>query len=255
MPRKLWTKEELILAFALYLRLPFGKMHSRTSEVVELSGLIGRTPSAVAMRLTNFAHIDPYHQGRGIKGLAGGARVCQPIWDEFNTNREDLLFRSELLVAERMGTSIEQQHAKILKDISDLQGLEKSRMVKTRVNQSVFRRIILSNYNNKCAVSGIDIPELLIASHILPWASDKAERLNPANGICLSNLYDKAFDTGLIGIKSDYTIILSNTIKQHTGEEYYSRFFQIEGQNLCLPSRFVPQKEFLQYHMDVIFKG
>ena len=71
----------------------------------------------------------------------------------------------------------------------------------------------MSNYSAKCAISGIDIPELLNASHIIPWSKNTKERLNPANGICLSKLYDAAFDKGLIGIKKDYSIILSKRIK------------------------------------------
>ena len=76
--------------------------------------------------------------------------------------------------------------------------LYKVREVKTRVNQNVFRKIVLANYNGKCALTGIDISELLVACHIIPWSENEQERLNPENGICLSSLYDKAFDKGLI---------------------------------------------------------
>ena len=61
--------------------------------------------------------------------------------------------------------------------------------MKTRVNQNVFRQIVLANYNKKCAITGIDIPDLLVASHIIPWSKNEEERLNPENGICLSALY------------------------------------------------------------------
>jgi putative restriction endonuclease len=63
---KHWTKEELILALNLYLKLPFGKLHSRSPEIINLARLIDRTPGSVAMRLNNFASVDPYHQQRGI---------------------------------------------------------------------------------------------------------------------------------------------------------------------------------------------
>ena len=81
--------------------------------------------------------------------------------------------------------------------------------VKTRVNQSVFRQIVLANYDGKCALTGIDLSELLVASHIIPWADNVQERLNPENGICLSSLYDKAFDKGLISFTNDQHIIFS----------------------------------------------
>ena len=62
MIRRNWTKDELILTFALYLRLPFGKMHHNNPDVIYIAQLINRTPGAVAMRLGNFASLDPYHQ-------------------------------------------------------------------------------------------------------------------------------------------------------------------------------------------------
>lgn len=251
--RRNWTKDELILAFALYLKLPFGKMHRNTSEIIDLAGIIDRTPSAVAMRLSNFASLDPYHQERGVKGLTGGISICQPIWDEFIDNKEELIYKSELLLADKQNLQIEYKYSEIFEDTKELKGETKERVVKTRVNQSVFRQIILSTYSNRCAISGINIPELLIASHIIPWSENVDERLNPSNGICLSNLYDKAFDKGFIGIKKDYTIILSNKLKANSTENYYQRYFNIEGEKLTLPERYLPKKEFLEYHLDTIF--
>ncbi len=252
--RRNWTKDELILAFALYLKLPFGKMHRNTPEIIELAGFIDRTPSAVAMRLSNFASLDPFHQERGIKGLTGGISICQPIWDEFVDNKEELIFKSETLLANKQNQLIENKYADLLEDTKDLKGETRERVVKTRVNQSVFRQIILSTYSNKCAISGINMPELLVASHIIPWSENANERLNPSNGICLSSLYDKAFDKGLIGIKTDYTIILSNKIESNSKEIYFEKFFNINGFKLSLPERYLPKKEFLEYHLDTIFQ-
>jgi len=122
MENKLWTREELILALNLYLKLPFGKMHSRTPEVIKLAGIINRSAGAVAMRLTNFASVDPYHQQRGIKGLMGGIRQVQPVWDEFEHNREELLFESEQILAQLEHQSIEAKYAGILEGIEHLKG-------------------------------------------------------------------------------------------------------------------------------------
>lgn len=256
MKRRNWTKDELILAFALYLRLPFGQMHRSNSDVIYLSNIIDRTPSAVAMRLVNFASLDPFHQNRGVKGLTGGISICQPIWDEFIHNKEDLIFQSEQILALKEDTEIEKKYSDILFEIEGLKGETKERLVKTRVNQSVFRRIILSSYSEVCAISGINIPELLVASHIIPWSQNEVERLNPSNGICLSSMYDRAFDKGLIGIKRDYTIILSNKIKSNLKENYYNKFFQsVENEKIAMPQRYSPNPEFLEFHLDTIFQG
>ena len=256
MERKNWTRDELILAFNLYLKLPFGKLHSRTKEIIELSEIIGRTSGSVAMRLNNFASVDPYHQQRGISGLTGGRKQVEPIWEEFINNKEDLLFESERILAEMQHKTIENKFADILQGIDNLKGEVKLREVKTRINQNIFRQIVVANYVGKCAITGIDIPDLLVASHIIPWSKNENERLNPENGICLSSLYDKAYDKGYIGITEELTIILSKEIKAKSKEKYFDKVFSdIEGKSICLPQKYVPKKEFLQYHLDTIFKG
>ncbi len=254
MKRNLWTREELILAFNLYLKLPFGKMHKHTPEIIELANLLGRTPSSISMRLGNFASIDPYHQERGVGGLKGGMHQVKPIWDEFANNRETLIFESERILAEKENQTIDDKFVSILDDIKDLKGEVRLREVKTRVNQNFFRQLVLANYSSKCALTGIDIPELLFASHIIPWSKNEQERLNPENGICLSALYDKAFDKGLIGINEKHEVILSNQLKKYNNKDYFkSHFASIENVKINLPDRFLPNKIFLEYHRDEIF--
>ena len=255
MPSKnLWNREELILAFNLYLKLPFGKLNRTTKEVIQLANLIGRTPSSIAFRLTNFAACDPYHLARGVKGMVGGKKQCQPIWDEFSINREALIFESERILAGRENLKLESKFYSILSDLNDLKGEDKVREVKARINQNFFRQLVLSNYNNTCAISGIDIPELLVSSHIVPWSVNEGERLNPENGICLSSLYDRAFDKGLIGINENLTILISTELKRHSKNTYYHKFFaEIENTNLRVPQKYYPNKDFIQYHLDEIF--
>jgi len=256
MKRRLWTRNELILAFNLYLKIPFGKMHRGNPDIVKLAKLINRTPSSVAMRLTNFASIDPFHRSRGISGLPGGAKQCQPIWDEFTEKKEELIFESERILAEAENQTIESKFFYVLKNIDSFEGKEKLREVKTRVNQNVFRQIVLTNYSTRCAISGIDIPELLNASHIVPWSKNADERLNPSNGICLSKLYDAAFDKGLIGIKEDYSIVLSKRIRNCESKQFYEKYFSyLSYTKISLPERYKPNKEFLAFHLDTIFQS
>ncbi len=253
--RNLWTREELILAFNLYLKLPFGKMHKQTPEIIALANLLGRTPSSIGMRLGNFASCDPYHQQRGVGGLKGGMNQVQPIWDEFFHNQEELVFLSEKILAEKENSSIENKYQELLFDLKDLKGETVTREVKTRVNQSVFREMVLANYTTKCAITGIDIPQLLLASHIIPWSKNEEHRLNPENGICLSPLYDKAFDKGIIGINQNYKVILSTSLKQKNKTDFYqTHFAPIENLKITKPIKYHPRKEFLEYHLDTIFQ-
>lgn len=255
MAKKLWTKEELILAFNLYLKIPFGKMHSTNKDVINLANLIDRTPNSIALRLVNFASVDPVLKARGIKGMDGGTKIVQPIWDEFFHNQEELVFLSEQILAQKENVSIENKYQDVLFDLKDLKGETAIRQVKTRVNQSVFRQMVLANYSSKCAITGIDIPQLLFASHIIPWSANEKERLNPENGICLSPLYDKAFDKGLIGVNTNYEIIISTELKKKKETIFYrNHFASIENIKITEPVKYLPRKEFLEFHLDTIFQ-
>jgi len=115
--------------------------------------------------------------------------------------------------------------------------------------------LILSIYNTKCAISGIDIPELLVASHILPWSINEKERLNPENGICLSGLYGTAFDKGFITVDSEYNVLISNSLKKKAKEPFYYEYFgRFEDKQINLPDRFLPKRGFIVFHNKEIFK-
>jgi putative restriction endonuclease len=80
MARRDWTREELIVAFNLYCKIPFGRIHIRTPLVIELARAIDRTPSAVSWKLANFARLDPALKKRNIAGATHGARAEVAIW-------------------------------------------------------------------------------------------------------------------------------------------------------------------------------
>ena len=115
------------------------------------------------------------------------------MWEEFKERPEVLVLESARLLAEKLGYHIEE-----VADIkeSDLPppGLEREALVRLRVNQSFFRNRVLSAYGFRCCVTGLTNRSLLTASHIVPWAKDAKNRLNPRNGLCLNALHDRAFD-------------------------------------------------------------
>jgi putative restriction endonuclease len=125
--------------------------------------------------MQNFSNLEIVHTLNFIDLFAGagGLKQCQPIWDEFANNREALIFESERILADKENQTIETKFNDLLFDIKDLKGETKIREVKTRVNQSVFRLMVLANYNRQCAITDIDIPDLLFASHIIPWSANE----------------------------------------------------------------------------------
>lgn len=254
--QSLWTREELILAINLYCKTPFGKMHKTNPAVIELAALIGRTPSSVGLKLGNFASFDPTLKARGIKGASNASKLDKAIWDEFYNNWDEALLQSEEMLAQKQHTTIEKINEIDLEQLPK-DGKEKERLIKTRVNQSLFRKIVLATYNNKCCITGLSQSELLIASHIVPWSKNESIRLSPMNGLCLNALHDKAFDSGLIAIRpEDYTIILSDKLKQKKliNPAFESNFIVYEKQSIILPDKFLPEPEYLDYHYKHIFK-
>lgn len=252
MHNKLWTKEELIIAFNLYCKIPFSKLVSSNPKIIELSKILGRTPSAVSMKLCNFGRFDPELKKRGIKGLEAGSKLDEVVWNEFHENWDKIAFESEVLLANMKGISLEQEVNLDEKDIP--KGLNREQIVKVRVNQHFFRQTILSTYNSKCCITSLEIPNLLNASHIIPWSKDENNRLNPQNGLCLNVLHDRAFDKGLITINSDFKVKLSKTLKNNlTNESLKNWFLPYENKVIDLPNRFVPKIEFLEYHSQNIF--
>lgn len=252
MPRNLWTHDEFVLALALYFQLPFGRLNRSTPEVKELGELIGRGANSAALRLVNFAACDPYIINSGRHGMQSGASVCVPYWEEY-ANDKERLFREAAEIRARL------QHRKIEDSLEiipqDYSGQERETVIKQRVNQAAFRNMILNNYNETCAITGINDKRLLIASHIIPWSEKEETRLNPENGICLSALYDKAFDKGLITIRpDDYTIAVSPSLKDTlTKATFKEHFANIENKYIILPEEHKPDRSFLQYHLERIF--
>lgn len=249
--RNIWTDDEMIVVLDLYFKLPFGRLNRTTPEVKALARLIGRTDNSVALRLVNYAACDPYILETGRHGMASGRERCLPFWNRYSNNKEALFLKAEEIKARLARVTLERQLALHTEDFI---GQDRETVIKQRVNQASFRTMILGNYEYKCALTGIDVPELLVASHIVPWASDEKNRLNPANGICLSPLCDKMFDKGLLGIREDYTVQLSAELKENMGKDYYARYIGLfENKKLRLPIEHLPDKRFLAYHYENIF--
>ena len=243
-----WTRDELILAFSLYSEIPFGKIHMSNPKVLELARLLGRTPGSVSMKLSNFARLDPALQARGIVGLQRGAKGEKEIWDEFRERPEALAFGSQQLLAEKLERPLEDV-AEIRTDDLPREGVERDAVIRVRVNQSFFRRRILSAYEFRCCVTGLNVRELLVASHIVPWAEDPANRLNARNGLCLNPLRDRAFDRRLMWIDPEFQVRfsprLSNAAKD---EQSLNWLLSFGGKPLRLPKHFVPDPELLSRH-------
>lgn len=250
--RRNWTREELIVAFNLYCKIPFSKINYNHKLIKELAIAIGRTPSAVAWKLVNFASLDPTLKERNIKGATNAGKLDKVIFEEFYQDWSTLAYESEISLSTLLNKPIEIDEEI---DFEIKEGKVREALVKVRVNQSFFRNTVLASYENKCCITGISIPDFLVASHIIPWSKDEKNRLNPENGLCLNSIHDKAFDKGFITINFDYKIEVSKYFNDFKKENNIQKFFlEFENKEIVMPKRFLPNKEFLEYHHNNIFK-
>jgi len=251
-----WTKDQLKLAFNLYCQLPFGKLHSRNPEIIELAKLIGRTSSAVAMKLVNFASLDPSITNSGRSGLGNASSLDREVWEEFHSDWEKLALACALLnqrLRAEHGNPLGNQEVDETFDLSDFTGETRQVLTEQRIKQSFFRRAVLASYRGRCCLSGLSESRLLIASHIVPWSRDKTNRLNPSNGLCLSALHDKAFDYGLFTLDEHFCVVVSDELKRKKEPFIQTAFLAIEGKSIEFPERFSPGPTFLERHRTEIF--
>ena len=249
MGRRNWTRDELILAFNLYCKTSFGRIHNRNPEIIALAKALGRTPSSLSWKLANFARFDPALKKRNIEGASHGGKLEAEVWDEFFQNWEKLSFESENL---RKALLHEQVELDSREDFPD--GRTRDALVRLRVNQGFFRSAILAAYGSKCCMTGLPVAELLCASHIVPWRVDVKNRTNPRNGLCLNAFHDRAFDRGLFTITRDYKVQLSPSVRKLKDAGAKSFLHPFEGLEIKLPDRFQPNVEFLKYHAENIYR-
>jgi putative restriction endonuclease len=256
-----WARDELLVALNLYHKLTFGQMHSRQPAIMALAGKLGRGANSLAMKLVNFASLDPVLKMRGIRGLSGASALDRTVWAEFHANLAEAVPASEAAFRKLFDAD---EASEV--EVTPTEGVRVRKMpagptetkatVKARRGQEYFRQVVLNNFDGRCGVCGLAVRELLIASHILPWGKYEAERLNVRNGLCLSRLHDAAFDSWLISFDENLRVLLSPRLKselpQRTVAENFGAF---AGEPLKLPREAVlPEPKFLAMHRAVFLQ-
>lgn len=256
-----WTRPELLAAFHLYSQLPFGQLHARNPRILQLASWLGRTPGSVAMKLVNLASLDPLITASGRSGLKGASKLDRAVWAEQAEDWDAVAGEAAGVyeeLAQSHGLTVQQaegfDEAELAGDDEEPmpagEGRNRPAWVAVRVNQARFRRAVLASYEQRCCISGLSEPRLLIASHIVPWAQDERNRLNPHNGLCLSVLHDRAFDQGLITITpGSLRVRVSERLRDTVRDPFgLQALVALDGQPIRLPQRYRPSDEFLDWH-------
>ena len=254
--RRRWTREEILLALHLYSRIPFGQQHKGNKQVVELAAALDRTPSSVAMKLNNLTSLDAAERARGVRGLPGASALDAAVWEEFQTDYEAVAPESEGLWRTRVeGLPAGPAEARS-GGVAQERATETSAQRVVRLGQDYFRRVVLENFDGRCALTGIGHPALVNASHIVSWAEDTAHRLDPANGIALNRLHDAAFDRYLITFDRDLRMVVGRRIRADLPrEELATGFLAYEGRRLTEPARHALSATMLERHRDAFHRS
>jgi putative restriction endonuclease len=265
-PSVKWTREHFLIALNLYCKLPFGRLSRTNRLIIDVASKMGRTPSSLAMKLVNFASLDPVQIARGIKGLSGATKQDRIMWNEFHAHLDGLAPESEQMLHDLFTKDEDREVDFLQRDKVRLEPSTKlsapsgstESMATTRVRrgQQFFRQTVVNAYGVRCCISGINVPRLLVASHIKPWRDFPKERLDPRNGLCLSSLHDAAFDAGLITLDEKLTVVLSKRLKSFFPQPTLEQnFLPFEGKAIRLPDKLAePYEGFLNYHRVEIFK-
>lgn len=256
---KNWSREQVMIAFYFYCQTPFGQLHGRNKKVIELAELIGRTPDAVAMKCTNIASLDPAILASGRVGLGNASKLDREIWNEFHADWERLTIECEgfiqFLRREHGQKPAIQPEASDNFVLSDYTGQTRQALIQQRIKQDFFRRAVLSSYGGRCCISGVSDARLLIASHIVSWKEDKANRLNPSNGLCLSSIHDKAFDQHLFSLSDDRRVVLSKQLERTKDRFLQEVFWPTQDRPVAAPERFRPEADFLRRHREKMLEA
>lgn len=240
------------MVLSLYCQIPFGRVHARNPAVIALADAIGRTPSAVALKLVNFASLDPELQARGVGGMGNTSVTDRAVWDEFY-GRWDVL-ADNAVVPEQVVVAERQRRPRRAPRSAPTGPTGIVGEVVQRRGQSFFRSSVIAAYDGKCCITGIASEPLLRASHIVPWSRDHALRLDPRNGLCLNALHDAAFDRGLITLSDQFELQISKWLKGEVPGSIYKEMFESRaGAPINMPERFRPAPEMLDYHRRKVF--
>lgn len=255
-----WSREQTILALFWYYQLPFGRLHARNLLIIKWSEIINRNANAVALKLVNFASLDPVIIASGRKGMGNTSALDREIWEFYNNKLELLTRDAEIILKQIVGTDGKSfdsllPQAEPVETNKSYYGEERQVTISQRIRQNFFRSTILSNFDERCCISGLAEPRLLVASHIVSWVQAPDKRLSPHNGLCLSALYDRAFDRHLLTLNTHLEVELSPKLRKISETTRFSiGLLEIEGQPITPPIRFGIDMNLLKQHRNHFIK-
>ena len=249
MVKRNWSRIEDAACLYLYMKHGHRQVDKADKEVVRLAEAIGRTPSAVSYKTANFWWLDPVSRGKGFNHIS---KIDEEVWDIYRDDMESLQGLYSLVALGKSFASAALDQEKSIEE-GDYHIPDSKGFASIRAGQEKIRMNALLLYRGKCALCVIDHPKLLVASHIVPWSADQNVRGDPRNVILLCALHDSFFDSGLISLADDYTVLVSKDLDGYSGAN--AAAIAVSGKKLSLPARYPPKLEYIRFHRKNVFKG
>lgn len=225
--------DNYIISKVLYAYLVESKSHRQIQR--DILGLPAPQKGGGFVTMEILHHFDLKKEAKGI------------LSENFN-NIEALHDEAQEIIKEYLEIQTEAESIILKKQINpNNKKTERLTTVKARVYQDVLKKYVSENYNHTCSLCENDQPELLVASHIVPWKSDESKRLDLDNCILLCNFHDKLFDKGFITLSDDYTLLISQELSDNVSK-------QITSTTLKTPKYESPNIENLKIHREEIFR-
>ena len=202
----------------------------------------GIAKAANRQLLISFERKDPIIY---LMGVAPGRYF--PLWpcyiDNMDTNRE----LCHVSMYDRIGDVRYVADSIGTYEVNELEKRYVIREAKTRVHQAEFRARVMRAYSNRCAMTGLPVPQLLEAAHIIP-DTHQASTAEVSNGISLSRLHHRAYDADLIGVDPDYRIHLNADLLSTQDGPLLESMKQLNNQRISVPRhpKERPSKEALE---------
>ena len=239
--------------------MPYGKINRSNKYLKKMADLMNRTLSSLIMKMVNLASLDETLLRRGVTSLPHASTLDKKIWKEFQGDYPRLVLERERIFSNYTGSPIASDDSKeTWLNVQAEKYTKIERIVLVRQGQNFFRKAVLSAYRECCCMTGIAIPELLQACHIMPWSECDTmnDCLNPSNGLCMNYLCHKAFDAGMITVDKDTKQIrVSVALKNHPRLDDTTKAWlvNLNAKRIVFPERNAPEIHFLEYHNDCIF--
>ena len=242
-----WSEGDTLFLFHVLLSEPSKNLVTGSPRVLEMAGLLNRTPGSVHRKLEDIRSNSPSNLSKGNSGTHC-AKMVEGIWSDLYSDYDRTIAR----IADAYMTLCDDRgvESELSIDPEVPPGLDVPVEATYRDGQQVFRRMVANNFDRCCCITGIATPSLLVASHIKPWAgSTPLERTDFRNGLYLNRLHDGLFDRHLMTIDEDMRIEYAESVRQeNVGDTFETFFGRYEGQRIRNPSCRKVDERYLAEH-------